>query len=216
MTDFFETIIELFVEDVPTLLWQHIYITLISLSCACAVAVPLGVFLTRKSIKRYSGAVLAVLNVAQSVPSLAILALGMRFMGVGLFPSLVVLTIYGLLPIVRNTIAGINKVDEDILEASRGMGLSKTQTLFRVELPLAMPIILNGIQTTAVILVATTAVAALIGAGGLGTMIFIGVTMMRSEQIIVGAGLTTLMAIILDKGIGYISKKSAKSMHIGL
>ena len=204
MTD---KILDVLINRAPTLLLEHLVIVLIALSVTILVALPLGILLTRKRMKKYVHGIMAFLNIAQSVPSLAFIALGIRFMGVGIRPALVVLVIYGLLPVVRNTIAGIDDIEPDILESAKGMGMSPLTVLRKVELPLAFPIIMNGIQTTAVILVATATVAALIGAGGLGSLVFIGIQLMKPEQTIVGAGLTAIMSILFDRSLGYVNRR---------
>lgn len=202
-----ENILDVLVNKAPALLLEHFLIVVAALALTVLIAVPLGIVLTRKRMKNYVHGIMAFLNIAQSVPSLAVVALGISLMGVGLRPALVVLVIYGMLPVVRNTIAGIEDIDDDILEAARGMGMSAWTVLRKVEVPLAFPIIMNGIQTTAIILVATATIAALIGAGGLGSLVFIGIQLMRPEQTIVGAGLTALMSIGFDRSLGYVNKR---------
>lgn len=202
-----EKILDVLVNKAPVLLLEHFLIVVAALALTVLIAVPLGIVLTRKRMKNYVNGIMAFLNIAQSVPSLAVVALGISLMGVGLRPALVVLVIYGMLPVVRNTIAGIEDIDDDILEAARGMGMNAFTVLRKVEVPLAFPIIMNGIQTTAIILVATATIAALIGAGGLGSLVFIGIQLMRPEQTIVGAGLTALMSIGFDRSLGYVNKR---------
>jgi len=120
-------------------------------------------------------------------------------LGVGFLPAVTALTIYALLPIVRNTMAGLNGVQPDVVEAALGMGMTPLQVLYKIEIPLAFPVIIAGIQTAAVISVGTAVVSNLIGAGGLGQMIFTGLAMFDSSKILLGSLLSALIAIIIDQ-----------------
>ncbi|MDM8533246.1 ABC transporter permease [Clostridiaceae bacterium HSG29] len=203
-------IINILLYDAPELVLQHLIIVTIALTSAIFLAVPLGVLLTREKLKPYSNKIIAILNTAQGVPSLAVIAIFLKFLGIGYFPSIVALCLYGLLPIAQNTIAGISNIDPDILESAKGIGLSKNKVLIDVELPLAFPVIIAGIQTSAVLIVGTAAIAQLIGAGGLGKLIFTGISQFRPELTIIGAILSALMAIVFDRGLGSINKRIEK------
>ena len=130
-------IIDILVNETPELIQQHLIIVLISLGIALFISIPSGILLTREKFKPYSNKIIAILNTAQGVPSLAVIAIFLKFLGIGFVPSIVALSLYGLLPIVQNTIAGINSIDGDILESAKGIGLSKKEVLMKVELPLA-------------------------------------------------------------------------------
>jgi len=178
---------------------QHMFLTLSGLLAAIALAVPLGIALSR--FRRFAGPVFSVINVIQTVPSLALLGFLIPILGIGVTPAIVALFLYGLLPLVRNTYTGISQIDPALVEACRGMGLTDLQILRKAELPLAVPIIMAGIRTSAVLLVGTATLAALIGAGGLGDPILRGVSSVNSNLILLGAMPAALLAIALDRGL---------------
>ena len=149
---------------------EHIGLTIIALSIAILLGLPLGIILTR--YKKSSPSVLGVVGVIQTIPSIALLGFLLPFLGIGVKPAIVALFLYALLPIVRNTYTGINGVDPAVREAAKGMGMSDPQILFKVELPLAVPVIFAGIRTATVINVGIATLCALIGSGGLGEFIF--------------------------------------------
>ncbi len=188
----------------PAALAVHILMVLISVVVAVVISVPLGVVLTRPRFRRYGFIVLNVLNMMQTIPGLAIVALAMPLLGLGLKPTIVALVVQGLLPIARNTIAGLYGVNADVKEAALGMGMPAKKILYEVELPLAMPIILAGIRTSAVYVVSVGTLAAYIGGGGLGDLILTGLNMFWSEFLIVGAGLGAVLAIALDRALAYL------------
>jgi len=206
-------IIDILVNETPELIQQHLIIVLISLGIALFISIPSGILLTREKFKPYSNKIIAILNTAQGVPSLAVIAIFLKFLGIGFVPSIVALSLYGLLPIVQNTIAGINSIDGDILESAKGIGLSKKEVLMKVELPLALPVIIAGVQTSAVLIVGTAAIAQLIGAGGLGKLIFTGISQFRPELTIIGAGLAALIAICFDRGLEFINRKITRKYN---
>ena len=208
-----DKIIDILVNEAPELVQQHLTIVLISLGIALIIAIPSGILLTREKLKPYSNKIIAILNTAQGVPSLAVIAIFLKFLGIGFIPSVVALTLYGLLPIVQNTIAGLSSIDADILESAKGVGLSKRDVLFKVEIPLALPVIIAGIQTSSVLIVGTAAIAQLIGAGGLGKLIFTGISQFRPELTVMGAGLSALMAICFDRGLEVINRQLTKKYN---
>src|SRR5665648_54489 len=191
-------------EKAPDALIEHSLIVLITVSIAIVISVPLGVLLSRPKFKRYGLVALNVLNVLQAVPGLAVIALALPILGLGLKPAVVALLFQSLLPIVRNTIAGLMGVSLDVKEAASGMGMSQRRILLEVEIPLAMPIILSGIKTATVYVVSIGTLAALIRAGGLGNLIMGGLSLFRPEYLIVGAGLGALMAITLERSLTYL------------
>lgn len=186
---------------------QHLTLVGFSLLFAMLIALPIGIMLTRKPFKKYVDQIISVFNTLQGVPSLAIVAIFVPIMGVGVVPSIVALTLYALLPIIRNTMAGIEDVSDDILEAARGMGMPKKRIFWRIELPIAMPVIVAGLQTSAVLTVGTAAIALLIGGGGLGYMIFSGINHGQPALTFTGSIITAMIAIGLDRGIGFVYKK---------
>ncbi|MDD4600488.1 Glycine betaine/carnitine/choline transport system permease protein OpuCB [bioreactor metagenome] len=175
---------------------QHIELTALSLTLAILIAIPLGVFLTRH--KKWAEPIIGVTAVFQTIPSLALLGFMIPLFGIGFTPAVIALTIYGLLPILRNTYTGIIGVNPAATEAGVGMGMTSHQVLFMVELPLALSIIMAGIRTATVLLVGVATLAALIGAGGLGDLIFRGISMANQELILAGALPAAILALVFD------------------
>jgi len=192
------------VEKAPEALLEHSLIVLITIIIAILISVPLGIFLSRPKFKKFGLITLNLLNILQAIPGLAIIALALPILGLGMKPAVLALLFQSLLPIVRNTIAGLIGVSSDIKEAASGMGMSRGKILLEVELPLAMPIILSGIRTATVYVVSMGTLASLIGAGGLGNLIMGGLSLFRPEYLIVGAGLGAIMAILLDRMLSYL------------
>jgi osmoprotectant transport system permease protein len=186
------------------LLYEHLILSFGALFFAMLISLPTGVLLTR--YKNAGKVIFPVINTIQTIPSLALLGFLIPFMGIGTAPAMLALFLYSLLPLVRNTYSGIQGVDKAYVEASRGIGLTNMQILFKVEIPLAMPIILAGLRTAAVIVIGTATIAALIGAGGFGDPIFRGVSTVNSNLILLGAIPAALLAIFVDKVIGWSEK----------
>lgn len=191
--------------------FQHLGLTFISLFLAVAVGLPLGIFIARK--RKLSGSVLAVAGVLQTIPSIALLGFMIPLLGIGAKPAIVALLIYALLPIIRNTYTGIVGISEEVKEAAIAMGMSKMQVLFKVELPLAMPVILAGIRTATVINVGVATLASYIAAGGLGEFIFGGISLNNTNMILAGAIPAALLAIILDAVLAAIQKMNVKKFR---
>lgn len=160
------------------------------------IAVPLGIFLTRR--KKIADIVIGITAALQTIPSLALLVFLVPFIGTGKPPAIIALTIYGLLPILRNTYLGITNVNSSTVEAGIGMGMTSRQVLWKIELPLALTVIMGGIRTAAVMVVGVATIAGLIGAGGLGDLIFRGLQTYNSGLIIAGALPSALIAILFD------------------
>lgn len=177
---------------------QHIELTLYSTLIVVAVAIPGGVLLSRPRMKRLAPIALGAANVGQAAPSIAVIILAAMVFGVGMKVAVFALAIYALLPVLRNTIAGLQQVDPAIIDAGRGMGLSKWQILTRIELPLAVPIILTGLRTALVLNVGTATMAAFVNAGGLGDLIVSGVSLQRTTVLLTGSVLVALLALLID------------------
>lgn len=177
-------------------LLEHVQISLIALLLAVLIAIPLGIYITRK--KKIAESIIGVSAVLQTIPSLALLGLLIPLLGIGKVPAIIALVAYALLPILRNTFTGINEVDPSLKEAARAMGMNTRQQLLKVELPLAMPVIMAGIRTAMVLIVGTATLAALIGAGGLGDIILLGIDRNNSALIVLGAIPAALLAILFD------------------
>ncbi len=189
-------------------IWEHLQISLLSLVIAALIAVPLGILLTRR--KKAAESVIGITAIIQTIPSLAVLAFLIPLFGIGKVPAIIALTAYALLPILRNTYTGIKEVDPALIEAATGMGMSSSKRLVKVELPLAMPVIMAGIRTSMVLIVGTTTIAALIGAGGLGELILLGLDRGADVNLILlGAIPAALLAILLDVILRMVEKHSA-------
>jgi osmoprotectant transport system permease protein len=184
---------------------EHLELTALALVMAALIGVPLGAYLTR--FRELSGPVLGLVGVFQTIPSLALLGLLIPVLGIGAKPALVALYLYALLPIVRNTFAGLDSIDPAVLDAARGMGMRERQILVRISLPLALPVVMGGIRTSTVMCVGLATLAALIGAGGLGRFIFRGISMVDSEQIMMGAVPAALLALLLDGLLGLLERR---------
>jgi len=175
---------------------EHIGLTFVSLFLAVLVGLPLGILIARK--RKLSGTVLGVAGVLQTIPSIALLGFMIPLLGIGPKPAIVALLLYALLPIIRNTYTGITGVDASVKEAATAMGMNQWQVLFKVELPLAMPVILAGIRTATVITVGVATLASYIAAGGLGEFIFGGISLNNTNMILAGAIPAALLAILFD------------------
>jgi len=185
----------------------HILIFCISLTFSVIIGMAISIFVTQEGRKKIGKVILSVMGAAQSVPSLVIIALIFIFVGIGIKPAIIALVIYGLVPIIFNTTSGILSVRQNIIEAGRGMGLTQNQLLWKVKIPIALPVIMGGIRSSATIIIGSATVAAVIGGGGLGDFIFIGLRMQKPEMLISGAITVSLLAIIVDYIMAKIEKK---------
>lgn len=181
---------------------KHFYLVIVSSVLAICTSVPLGVALSRPLFKKVTPFVVALVNIFQAVPGLAVVALTVGFLGIGNKTAIFALWIYSLLPILNNTIAGMKGVDPAVIDSARGMGMTKTRILFKIEIPLAMSVIMAGIRTAVVINVATAVIAAWVGAGGLGNLIITGKNINRWQVLLLGAGYSTCIALLFDHVIG--------------
>ena len=189
---------------------QHVGLTFMSIALAILVGVPFGILISRK--RKLSSPVLALAGVLQTIPSLALLGLLIPLLGIGPQPAIAALFLYGLLPIIRNTYTGIVNINPEIREASRGLGMSSFQSLLKVELPLAMPVILAGIRIATVINVGVATLAAYIAAGGLGEFIFGGISLNNTTMMLAGAIPAALLALFFDFLISRLQKIRFKKM----
>jgi osmoprotectant transport system permease protein len=186
------------VPNLLTLLREHMTVSLSATVLTCVVAIPLGIALTRGAMRRYSKPVITVAGFGQAAPAIGLIALGAVLFGIGPVGAVAALVVYGALPIVANTVTGLDGVDPRLVEAGRGMGMSSTTTLLRVELPLALPVIVAGVRTALVLIVGTAALASFTGAGGLGQLITTGIKLQQSVTLIVGAILVAALALFID------------------
>lgn len=188
----------------------HIGLTFISLLLAVLIGVPLGIFISRRV--KFAGSVLGMAGILQTIPSIALLGVMIPILGIGPKPAIVALFLYALLPIIRNTYTGIREVSEPVIDAAKGMGMSDWQILAKVELPLAMPVMLAGIRTATVINVGVATLAAYIAAGGLGEFIFGGIALNNTNMILAGAIPAALLAILFDFLLSRIQKLSFRKL----
>lgn len=199
-----------FTLDNPDEIWrltlQHIQLVVTAGIIAVAIGVPVGILVTRGFMRRFRNLTLTLLGICQTVPSLAIIAIAMGFMGIGMKTAIFGLVIYSILPIIRNTAAGLLDVSPVLLDAGRGMGMTPWQILIRVEIPNALYIILAGIRTAIVVTVGTAAVAFLIGGGGLGDLIFTGIGLVDTGIMLAGAIPTALLAILANWLLGGLER----------
>jgi osmoprotectant transport system permease protein len=194
--------------DILSHIAQHLWLVIVSIAIAIVIALPLGVLITRR--KRWRGPVLAIANVMQTIPSLALFGflIPLPFIGgIGPRTAIVALVFYALLPIIRNTVTGILGVDASVREAAVAMGMTDRQVLFQVELPLAMSVILTGVRVAVVITIGVAIIAAEVGAGGLGEYIFRGLRMDDNRLLLAGAVPSALMALAADFGFSMIEKR---------
>ena len=192
-------------EDIFGALIQHMKITGIAVAFAILIGVPIGIWISKK--QNVAGFVLGVANIMQTIPSLALFGLIIPIMGIGFKPSVFVLLLYALMPIIKNTYIGITTVDAAVIEAGRGMGMTRMQILKMIEVPLSLPMIMGGIRISTVINIGTATIAALIGAGGLGDFIFRGISMADNMMILTGAIPTALLALVMDALLNFVEVK---------
>jgi osmoprotectant transport system permease protein len=187
--------------NLPTL-WQltfeHLQLTAVTAVIVIAIGLPLGILLTRPGARAGRPVAVGLANFGQAAPSVGLLVLVATLMGVGFRTAVVGLAIYGILPTLRNTMTGLEQVDARLVEAARGMGMPAFGALMRVEVPLAVPVILTGIRLSLVLIVGTAALAPFIGGGGLGQLIITGVNLQLDKQLVVGAILIASLALLID------------------
>ncbi|MFJ3496496.1 ABC transporter permease [Streptomyces sp. NPDC086091] len=184
--------------QVSKALWQQVELTVISTFFVLIIAIPAGILLTRPRLRRASPIALAVANIGQATPAIGLLALLVIWLGIGRRAALIGIIAYAVLPVLSNTIAGLDANDPTLLEAARGIGMSPVGVLTRVELPLAVPLILAGVRTALVLNVGTATLATFGGGGGLGVLITAGITNQRMPVLVLGAILTVALALLVD------------------
>jgi osmoprotectant transport system permease protein len=193
------TFIDVMIERRGELLQQiveHLHLTLSAMGLAAVVGISLGIALTRW--RRLATPVLAAASVVQTVPSLALLALMIPWLGTGMTPAIAALFLYAVLPILRNTFTGIDEVDPAVIEVGRGMGMTRWQILWRVQIPLCVPVVMAGVRTSTVICVGIATLCTFIGAGGLGTIIMDGMQTRGNQLIFAGVLPAIALALVLD------------------
>src|SRR5689334_23634833 len=194
--------------ELASLTLEHIELVLVAVLIAAVISIPTGILLTRRTGMR--GWVLAVANVLQTIPSLALFGFLLPVPligGIGKRTAIVALVLYALLPILRNTTVGILGVDQAVRDSALAMGMRPNQILWQVELPLAAPAIMAGVRIATVSTIATATIAAAIGGGGLGTFIFRGIAMVDSRTVLAGAVPAAIIALVADGGLGWLERK---------
>lgn len=185
--------------------WQHLQLVGITLTIATAVSLVLGVWSARNpTVNRIC---MTITGIFYSIPSLAFFALLIPFLGLGKVPAVVGLVGYSLMALIRNIVTGIQNVPSDVIEAATGMGLTRWQILYKIELPLALPVILAGVRVVTVTVIGISTVAAYINAGGLGTLIFTGIAQLHGPRIVAGAVSAGLMAVLADWGLQRLQRR---------
>ena len=191
---------------------EHIWIVSVAVAIAVVLGVALGIYISRPGKEHIADSVLYLAEIMMTVPSMALFGLLMLILGtiglkaIGFLPAVIALVIYGQLPILRNTYIAIREVDPAMIEAGKGMGMSERQLLFKVRLPLAVPIIMAGLRNAIVLLIGITAIAAIIGAGGLGVPIFRGLRNARMDLIIIGGVSVSILALVVDGLMGRVER----------
>jgi osmoprotectant transport system permease protein len=192
-------------EQIMVLTGRHAWMALVGVAGGTLTAVPIGIYISRRP--KLSVYVIDLAGMLYTIPSLALLGFFLPFMGIGWKPTITALIIYSWLPVLRNTCTGIINVDPAAKEAAKGMGATSLQLLMRVELPLAMPVIMAAIRTVAVLTVGITVMGSLIGARSLGELIFQGISMMDNKTILAGTIPVSIMALLFDQVIGLAERK---------
>ena len=193
--------------EVLSLTLEHLFMVSLAMTLACALGIPAGILMTR--VPRLENVILGFANMVQTIPSLALFGFLISVPligGLGVKTAIVALVLYALLPIIRNTYTGIQEVDPAVKEAGRGMGMTDSQLLWRVELPLALGVILSGIRVAAITSVGVATIAAAIGAGGLGMYIFRGVASVNNTLILAGSVPAAAMALVADLSLGALER----------
>ncbi|MED9948468.1 MAG: ABC transporter permease, partial [Peptacetobacter hiranonis] len=175
---------------------EHIQLTVIAIAIAILIGVPLGILITY--FKPAKKPIMGMTNIIQAIPSMALLGFMIPLFGIGTKPAIVMVTLYSLLPIIKNTVAGLNNINPDTIEAARGIGLDRVQILYKVQIPLAAPVIMAGVRISAVGAVGLMTLAAFIGAGGLGYLVYAGIRTVNNAQILAGAVPACILALLID------------------
>ena len=190
--------------EISKYLFEHVQLTLLSVVISIAIGVPIGILISY--ITKLTKPVLGFANVVQAIPSLALLGFLIPVLGIGSVPAVVVVVIYSLLPIIKNTATGLNNISSEMIEAANGIGMTPFQVLYKIKLPLALPVIMAGVRISAVTAVGLITIAALIGAGGLGYLVYAGIRTINNYQILSGAIPACIVALLVDAFAGLIEK----------
>lgn len=190
--------------EILSLLLEHIQLTIIAVLIAVIIGVPLGILITKN--KKLANGVIGFANLTQAIPSLAILGFLIPVIGIGSAPAITMVVLYSMLPIIKNTYTGITNINPDMLEAAKGLGMTSGQTLKLIKIPLAMPVMMAGIRMAAVTAVGLMTIAAFVGAGGLGYLVFSGIQTVDNNLILFGAIPAAVLALVIDWITGKIEE----------
>ncbi|MEX5296175.1 ABC transporter permease [Kocuria sp. CPCC 205268] len=186
----------------PGSLWgytvEHLQLTVVATVVVLLIAIPVGILLTRRPLRFLTGPVIALANIGQAAPAVGLIVLFAFWFGFGFQAAVVALIVYAILPVLKNTMVGLDGVDRSLVEAGRGMGMSAASVLFRVELPLAVPVMLAGVRTALILVVGTATLATFVNGGGLGLLITTGVNLNLVRVLIAGSILVALLALTID------------------
>ena len=192
------------IDEIISLLIEHLELTFFAVLLAIIIGVPIGILISY--VKKLDKPILGIASVIQAIPSMALLGFAIPFLGIGTTPAIVMVVLYSLLPIIKNTYTGISNIDSNMIESATGIGLTKWQILVKIQIPLALPVIMAGIRISAVTAVGLMTMAAFIGGGGLGYLVFSGIRTVNNYQILAGAIPACLLALAVDYIIGIIEK----------
>ena len=200
----------------------HLWIIFVAIVAAVILGVILGIYITGKGREQIADTVLYLAEIMMTIPSLALFGLLMLLLGavglkaIGFLPAVIALIVYGQLPILRNTYTAIRAVDPAMIEAGKGMGMNERQILFKIKLPLAVPVIMAGLRNAIVLIIGIAAIAALIGAGGLGAPIFRGIRNARMDLIIIGGVSVSILALLVDGLMALVERRiTPKGLRVG-
>jgi osmoprotectant transport system permease protein len=194
-------------QSIAELLVEHVAMTALSLAIAVAIGVPVGIVIARRA--RWRGPILSVFGAIYTIPSLAMLVLLITVFGIGKTPAIIALVVYAQLVIVRNTLVGLTGIDAAVVESARGIGMSSLQRLLRVELPLALPMILAGVRVAALSIIGIGAIAAFINAGGLGVLLFTGILSGNQPMIVAGSIAISALALCTSSLLRWLERRAA-------
>ena len=212
--EFFQEVIQLYIERGDwflELIGAHIGLALTAVICAGTIGLLLGIWIAE--CPKAAGPVLAVANVFYTIPSISLLGMLIPLLGIGNKTAVVALTVYGIMPMVRNTYAGLTGVSKEVISAAEGMGSTRVQIMIRIKLPLAMGVIIAGIRNMVVMTISVAAIASFIGAGGLGVAIYRGITLYDTAMTFSGSLLIAVLALLSDFILGLVEKQVKKGIH---
>lgn len=201
--------IRYYFENIETILYAlrtHLFIFIIAFIGAIIIGISLSIMITKEGREKIGQVILTIMGAAQSIPSIVIISIVFIFVGIGIKPTIIALVLYSLVPIIFNTTSGLLSVPYNVIDAGKGIGYSNRQVLWKIKIPMALPVIMGGIRSSATIIIGSATVAAVIGGGGLGDFILIGLRVYRIEMLLTGAITVALLALTVDALIAKVEK----------